>query len=251
MPQPPQPPRRHAWTRIVLTHPAQLRQRLQQRHWVRLHALVVGCLGLLVMLGMSAGLRQLGVHSMALRYGVALLGGYGAYLLLLRLWVGCMLRRDWGVDVPDVFPGRSTGRCPQEPPTAMGVEIPAPEVSAAADGMSAVDGLSALDGEGIVLLPVLAVFSVLLLALTGMGSLLWLVWGSELFLAVAVEVAFALVMARSVYVLERDGWLLAALRLSWRPLLGALAAAVVLGLVCDVLFPEMDSLPQVLRSMRG
>ena len=67
----------------------------------------------------------------------------------------------------------------------------------------------------------------------------------------AVEVAFALLMARTLYVVEREGWLLAALRLSWKPVLGALVGAVALGAAADWLFPQADTLVQVLRALRG
>jgi hypothetical protein len=50
-------------------------------------------------------------------------------------------------------------------------------------------------------------------------------------------------------VVEREGWLLAALRISWKPVLGALVAAVALGLLADWLFPQADTLAQVLRSL--
>lgn len=123
-----------------------------------------------------------------------------------------------------------------------------------AEGAGGVDlsaGLDAVDGEGVVLLPVLLVFGLLLLALTGAGSLLWLMFGSELFLAVAVEVAFALLMARTLYVVEREGWLLVALRLTWKPMLGALLATVALGWACDAFFPQAETLLQVVRALRG
>ena len=77
----------------------------------------------------------------------------------------------------------------------------------------------------------------------------WLVFGADLFLTVAVEVAFALLMTRTLYVVEREGWLLAALRISWKPVLGALVTAVALGLLADWLFPQADTLAQVLRSL--
>ena len=103
----------------------------------------------------------------------------------------------------------------------------------------------------LVIVPVLLVFAALLIAVTGAGSLLWLVFGTELFLTVAVEVAFALLMARTLYVVEREGWLLAALRISWKPVLGALVTAVLLGAVADWLFPQADTLVQVLRTLRS
>ncbi|WP_245587366.1 hypothetical protein [Comamonas composti] len=255
-----------------------MRRRLQQRHWLRLHALMTGTLSLGLMLFLSHALLHAGVHSMALRYGLALGGGYVLYLLLVRLWAGCMLSRDWTGDLSvdsgsgsggsspssasaarlesgeggsfggggasGQWDGAASGEALQEPPSladlssSPGFELP---------GLDAVD----FDLEGVVLVPVLLLFAGLLVLATGAGSLLWLVLGSELFLAVAVEVAFALLMARTLYVVEREGWLLAALRLSYKPMLGVLVAAVMLGALADWLLPGADTLAQVFKVLRG
>ncbi|MNW13349.1 hypothetical protein D3C71_2112900 [compost metagenome] len=50
--------------------------------------------------------------------------------------------------------------------------------------------------------------------------------------------------------MEREGWLLVALRLSWKPVLGALLVTVALGWACDVLLPQADTLTQALRLLR-
>lgn len=250
-----------------------MRRRLQQRHWLRLHALLTGVLSLGCMLALSGGLLHAGVHSMGLRYGLALGGGYVIYLLLVRLWAGCMLRQD-GADMPlDLPSGSYTKASPTDAGLESGqggafggggasgqwgegeasqLELPGlPDAASASSSALEVPGLDALDGEGVVLVPVLLLFAGLLLLATGAGSLLWLVMGSELFLAVAMEVAFALLMARTLYVVEREGWLLAALRLSYKPMLSALVAAVVLGAAADWLFPHADTLAQVVKALRG
>jgi hypothetical protein len=51
---------------------ARMRRRLQQRHWLRLHALLTGVFSLGCMLALSWGLLHAGVHSMGLRYGLSL-----------------------------------------------------------------------------------------------------------------------------------------------------------------------------------
>lgn len=262
-----------SWTRVQLGRDQHMRRRLQKRHWLRLHAALTGGLSLAAMSLISLCLLHAGVHSMGLRYGLALACGYLLYLLLVRLWAGCMLRRDWdagdaGADVPgsSVKPGGADtadtagfesgqggsyggggagghwgdgAAVPDIAPASSGLELPDVDVS----------GLDALDEGAVVLVPVLLIFAVLLVAVTGMGSLVWLVFGADLFLTVAVEVAFALLMTRTLYVVEREGWLPAALRISWKPVLGALVAAVALGLLADWLFPQADTLAQVLRSL--
>lgn len=259
-----------SWTKVQLGRDQHMRRRLQKRHWLRLHAALTGGLSLAAMSLISLCLLHAGVHSMGLRYGLALACGYLLYLLLVRLWAGCMLRRDWdGGELPSDGPGLGgksgsadaagfeSGQggsyggggagghwddgaaVPDIAPASSGLELPDVDVS----------GLDGLDEGAVVLVPVLLVFAALLIAVTGMGSLMWLVFGADLFLTVAVEVAFALLMTRTLYVVEREGWLLAALRISWKPVLGALVAAVALGLLADWLFPQADTLAQVLRSL--
>nr|WP_255576187.1 hypothetical protein [Comamonas sp. Y33R10-2] len=250
----------------MFTEEDRLRHRLQKRHWLRLHAALTGGLSLAGMSLLSLGLLHAGMHSMALRYGVSLLCGYLLYLLLVRLWVGCMLRRDWdGADVPADVPGSSGGGSRTIEPVGLesgqggsygggGAQGSWDEGGAISEAASAgidLPGLDGLDEGAIVVVPVLLIFAALLVVLTGTGSLLWLVFGADLFLTVSVEVAFALLMARTLYVVEREGWLLAALRMSWKPVLGALVTAVALGALADSLFSQADTLVQVLRALRG
>lgn len=250
-----------------------MRRQLQSRHWLRLHAWLTGLFTLAVMAALSAILLHVGMHSMALRYGLVLAAGYGVYLLLVRLWAEAMLRSSWDlpVDLPVNLswpgggaPGEAGAQLSGQGGSFAGggasggwdsggeaLGSVAENLAEGADGVDLSAGLDGVDAEGVVLLPVLLVFGLLLLALTGAGSLLWLMFGSELFLAVAVEVSFALLMARTLYVMEREGWLLVALRLSWKPVLGALLVTVALGWACDFFFPQADTLAQVVRALRG
>lgn len=268
-------PRPASWTRVLLSQELQLRRRLQKRHWLRLHAALTGGISLGVMSLLSLTLLKAGMHSMAMRYGVALVTGYLLYLLLVRLWAGCMLRRDWDVgDAPSDVPGFSTGSGKSGASDVAGFESgqggsyggggaegqwdgganfgelqpPSSDMGLPDVDLSVADGL---DEGAVVVVPVLLIFATLLVAVTGTGSLLWLVFGADLFLTVAVEVAFALLMARTLYVVEREGWLLAALRISWKPVLGALVTAVALGALADWCFPQADTLAQVLRALRA
>ncbi|MET1116104.1 MAG: hypothetical protein ABWY08_14300 [Comamonas sp.] len=251
----------------------QLRRQLQSRHWLRLHAWLTALFTLAVMSVVSAALLHAGVRSMGLRYALVLAAGYGVYLVLVRLWAEAMLRRSWDTpaEVPAQLPWPGGGGADSQVPMESGqggsfagggasgdwgeaAEPLGNAVDALTQGAESVDlspALDAVDGEGLVLLPVLLVFGLLLLAFAGAGSLLWLVFGTELFLAVTVEVAFALLMARTLYVVEREGWLLVALRLSWKPVLGALLVAVALGVACDLLFPQAETLAQALRLLKA
>ena len=50
--------------------------------------------------------------------------------------------------------------------------------------------------------------------------------------------------------MEREGWLTAAVRLTWKPLLGALLCAVLLGATIDHFLPQVDSLPEAVRMLQ-
>ena len=100
-------------------------------------------------------------------------------------------------------------------------------------------------------MPVVAVFLVVAAVLFGTGALVLVYFGSEALLAVAIEVAFSYASARTAVRLAREGWLGAAVRLTWKPLLGALACALVLGVALDRFMPQVDSLPQAVRALAG
>jgi hypothetical protein len=55
------------------------------------------------------------------------------------------------------------------------------------------------------------------------------------------------VSARAAMRVAREGWLTVAVRLTWKPLLGALLCAVLLGAVIDRFMPQVNSLPQAVR----
>ena len=73
----------------------------------------------------------------------------------------------------------------------------------------------------------------------------------DVLLAVAVELAFSVAAVRVATRVEREGWLTAAVRLTWKPLLGALLCAVLLGATIDHFLPQVDSLPEAVRMMQG
>lgn len=245
---------------------------LRRRHTLWLHGWLMGLITLGVMWGAAALQRHAGVDSLALRYAVTLGVGYLCYLLLLRIWAGMLVREeersidDPGIDVswPDGsgapqdgglhsggggdFGGGGADGGFEAPLDAVG-DAGGSLLGDAASG--ALDGLGAADEGAIVIIPVLAVFGAVLAALFGAGWLLLLYFGSEALLAAAVELAFAYTAARTVVRVEREGWLLAAIRLSWKPLLGALVCAVALGALIDHFVPQAETLAEAVRMWRA
>ena len=249
---------------------------LQQRHRLHVHGWCIGSFTLALMWATSQAQMVLGVDSLALRYLVTLGVGYGAYLLVLRLWAAWLVRprrqpRDtdgWldAVDLPlPDFAGGSGAR-PPLPRSGGGGDFGGGGASgdfgdpvAGGDGSGVLGDLAggALEAAGsadegaVVVVPVVAIFLIGLAIVFGAGALAWLYFGWEVLLAVAVEVAFSVATARAAMGAESAGWLAAAVRLTWKPLLGALVCAVLLGAGIDHFIPHAQSLPEAVRILRG
>jgi hypothetical protein len=262
--------------RSVRVLEGRIERELRQRHSLALHG---GCIGL-VTLGLMWGVSHLqmlaGVDSLALRYLFTLGAGYLGYLLVLRFWAATLVERGGDVDgmdglehVADVLSnlpvGGGSGPVPSMPAMqsgqggdfggggATGDFGGAVESSSglgdAAGG--ALDALGSADEGAIVVIPVVAIFAIGAAVFLGAGSLLLLFFGWEVLLAVAVELAFSYVTARATVRMVREGWMSAAVRLTWKPLIGAIACAVALGAAIDYFVPAANSLPQAVKLIRA
>ena len=247
--------------------------RLRQRHWLRLHGFCIGTLVMAAMWGVANLQMRLGMQSLALRYLLTLGAGYLMYLLTLRVWAGALLshRDDLGSDLTDFsscngdFSFTHDGAAPNWPglKSSGGGDFGGGGASGDFSGESgagialddgsgslvsgALEAASGADEGAIVVIPVVAVFMIGVALIFGVGSLLMLYFGWEALLAVAVELAFTYVSARTAVRVAREGWLLAAVRLTWKPMLGALTCAVLLGALVDHFIPTAQSLPQAIR----
>lgn len=253
--------------------PQRMAAALQQKHWLRMHGLCMGLLVLLVMWVVTAAMLKAGVESMAVRYAASLGVGYAVYLAVLRLWAAYLVRNAYerrreessadGPDVLDGFPDlhhhhgtsdvQSGGGGDFGGGGASGNWSSAADVPQGGSG-SWVDSVDIGDigggDEGIVIVPILAVFAGLVLAFFGLGALLWLYFGVDVLLTVAVELAFSMMAARALVRVERAGWLASAVKLTWKPLLGALVCAVAVGALADWWVPEADTLREVVTYVR-
>ena len=126
-------------------------------------------------------------------------------------------------------------------------------LDSAAEGIvdGVVDAGGAAEEGAVVLIPVLLIFALALVSFVGAGLLLLLLFGTDVLLAVAVELAFAWAAARTATRLQRHGWLTAAIRLSYKPLLAALISATLLGAAIDYLAPGARTLPEAVRLLRS
>ncbi|MES2186196.1 MAG: hypothetical protein V4505_16715 [Pseudomonadota bacterium] len=246
-----------------------LRSDLRRRHALRWHGICIGSFMLALMWAASHLQMVFGVESLAVRYTVSLGIGYFAYLGVLRLWAQRMVASpgrasDSGLDALDPADGALD--------LASGVSRNADTAGFAAGGggdfagagasadFGLPDGLGDVAGgaleaaasaeEGaVVAVPLVVVFVIACAVLLSAGALLGLYFGWEVLLTVAVELAFSFASARAAVRLEREGWLTAAVRLTWKPLLASVCFAVALGALVDHVVPAAHSLPQAIKAL--
>lgn len=220
-------------------------QSLQRRNSLTLHGWVIGLFMMSFMWAMSRFQWMfLGDGSLALRYLVTLGSGYLVYLLVLHEWTKWILLKEEH-EGTDIDAGDALDIADAVTPRS----IDGSGLGDVASG--ALEGLGAADEGAIVVVPVVAIFVAVVALVMGAGALMWLYFGSEVLLAVAVELAFSVATARALMGAERAGWITAAVRLTWKPLLGALLCAVLLGATIDHFLPQVDSLPEAVRALQG
>ena len=216
---------------------------LHRRHSLRTHGLLLGTATLLLMWAVSALQMRAGNDSLALRYAVTLGVGYLAYLGLLRWWAQRLVdgRAEIDPDLVEVLDVPSSSSSPS-------MQVEADDASAIGDLTGgALEAAASADEGAVVVVPVVAIFLLGIALVTGAGALALLYFGWDALLAVAVEIAFSYVSARAAVRVAREGWLGVAVKLTWKPLLGALLCAVLLGAIIDRFMPQVNSLPQAVR----
>jgi hypothetical protein len=217
---------------------------LRRRHSLPAYGLLIGIATLLLMWVVAGLVRHFGGHSLALRYVFTLGIGYVAYLLIVRWWAQRLANDRTGLNLdlpdggfgPDGDAGSDTGYATLAP----------------ADGTGLGDlhgGVLGADEGTVVIVPVIAIFLIGVCVVMGTGWLVMLFFGSDVLLAVTLEIAFSYVAARATVRLARAGWLSVAVKATWKPLLGAVICAVAVGAAIDFFLPQAGSLPQAVRLM--
>ncbi|ADU34456.1 hypothetical protein J2W30_001554 [Variovorax boronicumulans] len=223
---------------------------LHRNHSLRTHGILIGTFTLLLMWGVSAlQMHLLHVDSLAVRYFLTLGVGYLGYLLVLRWWARRLVEDGVGANL-DMGAGDAVdaGEFALDVAGSVGRASRASGVGDAADMAGGALELAGASDEGaIIVVPVVAIFLICVAVLFGVGSLVLLYFSWDALLAVAIEVAFSYVSARAAVRVAREGWLMAAVRLTWKPLLGALISAVILGALLDHFMPQVNSLPEAVR----
>lgn len=266
----------HGRASATLRFERQVRADLRERRWLRVHVTSIGLVTFGVLWGLSHALLRSGVDSMALRHALALVGAYVVYLGLLGLWARWLLSRHEadGGDLGSLdLPGGSGGGSPDAPGFGSGgggdfggggasgsFDVGGDAGSALAElgaqggrkvlGAAVEVGGSADEGA-IVLVPLALLVGVALLLAAAFGVAVFGLFGAEVLLGVAVEIAIASASGALAFKAQREGWLGHALRRTVVPLLIVLAATVGTGLLLAHWLPDAATLPQALRQLFG
>ena len=253
---------------------------LHRRRWVRFHVLLIGLVTFGVLWSISHMLMVAGIGSMALRHGIALVGAYVVYLGLLRAWSRWLLSRDEGsLDIGDpgfdLISRASDGARAADAPVFLsgaggdfggggaGGSFDPPDVvgeavSAAADAGSSVVGdvasataeaVGSADEGAVVLVPIALAFGVAVALATVLGFAVFGLFGVEVLMGVAVEIAFASAGGAFALKAQREGWLRHAVRRTAGPMAIVLTVTVVTGLVIGHWLPESKTLPHALKRL--
>ncbi len=211
-------------------------QRSQPRFTLGLLVSVAGLAGLLI----SHGLLHFGVEEMWKRYPAAVLGGYGVFLVQLRLWVEIeRARYDHGqVTLPDEAPDESPRRTLLESLPDSGsrwldwLDIPnSPDL-----------------GEGCFVGCLIVVL--IGLVASAAAALLSFVMGGAAFLAEVFLDAFVVtVFYRHLKTAATEHWLGTAVRRSWFVALLTAGVLALLGGILDLAAPNSHTLWAALQKM--
>jgi len=238
--------------RSVRLWETQVERDLHRNYSLRTHGILIGSFTLLLMWCVSAlQMHLLHVDSLAVRYFLTLGVGYLGYLLVLRWWAKRLVEGrtlDVDLDAPDVEFGGGRGSG-----SGSHGHVNLGDGGGGGDGGlsdmagGALEVAGSADEGAIIVVPIVAVFLICVAVVLGAGSLVLLYFSWDALLAVAIEIAFSYVSARAAVRVAREGWLMAAVRLTWKPLLGAVICAVALGALLDRFMPQVNSLPEAVR----
>jgi hypothetical protein len=243
-----------------------VRADLIARRWLRWHSFLLATLCFGAAWATSAALMRMGLETLALRWPIAFGIAYAVFIGLLWVWCRWLLSRDEadgdpGLDVGDLDVGsggnadpafRSAGGGDFGGGGATGSFDGGAEIETAGEAAGTALEAAASADEGIVIaVPLAIVLGMAALIASALGVAVFGLFGIEVLLGVAVEIAIASAGGALAYRARREGWLAHALSRTFWPMVVLLLIVTVLGAAIDHWVPQANSLPQALRFFRG
>jgi hypothetical protein len=242
-----------------------MRNRLGREGWPRVEMSLILGFSAAVGFATSMLLLALGVTSMMVRYPLAVVAAYGAFLLFLRVWI--WWRTGARVEVPDIgdvdlpsfdgvslpsvdLPGGSlSGGGPTSFQFGGGGDFGGGGASSSwGSGGGGGGGGFSLDVDVDDGLAIIAVVIAAALAVCALAACLYVVWAAPVLLAeILVDALLVAGVARGLKNARGQHWLRAALRATWIPALIVFTFLALAGLVLEVAFPEAHSIGAVVE----
>ena len=184
--------------------------------------------------GISFGLLRSGLHLMSVRYPLSVLGAYGIFLVLIRLWVE-VERRHFDPETEEIK-------------SALEKED-VPEPSDIRESRSSWwDWLDfspdfGFDEGCLPVILIAAILGLLALFVSAIGA------APVLIAEVFVDVALVGLLYRRLSTAASEHWLGTAIRKTWLHVLGAALLLSIVGGCLDVMAPQSDSMGKAIREM--
>jgi hypothetical protein len=239
-----------------------LQRELGGRFWLRVHASFIVSGTFAAGFVANLALLQLGLHALLPRWLAAIAVGYGAFFVLVRLWLAYIgvhaarsRARSDGADAIDWTPGsdldvpfRGGGGRFGGGGASGDFGTAAPRLVGRPAGGSAGVGLDIGDSDGFLVI----VIGVIVLALVAVlaGSAVHFIWMAPELLT---DAAFGALLASGALPglrrLDEPGWGGSVLRATWKPLMAVVVVAMLAALVLRHYFPLAHTIGAAWRSL--
>jgi hypothetical protein len=211
---------------------ASLRNRVEWDGWPRCTVTLMVALAGLASFLSSAVMLRVGLDSMAVRYGLAAVVGYAAFLGLVRLWIAVQ-RGSWGPDIDPISDGIEGLRAVGDVPRALGVDA----------DIGGVD----FDLEGL-----FVILLVLLLALGGLFAIGYVVYAAPALLAeVMLDAAIVASVSKKLNPDESRWWAGGVVSRTVFPAAALVFCVSLAGYAFSLVAPDAHSIGGVVRELLG
>lgn len=238
--------------------------------------MLIGTFTFLACWGISSALLHAGVASLPMRHAGALLGAYGVYLLLLWAWSHYLLSRgdSWdlldGINAIDLGPSGGS-RAAASPAfrsggggdfggggatSAWSDDVASSSSKGIFDGAGdavsgTMEGLGSADEGAVIAIPVIVIVGVAALLAAALGFAVVGLFGIEVLMGVAVEIAFASAGGAIALKARREGWMTHAIKRTAGPMAAVLVASVLASMTVAHWLPDAKTLPDAVRVIRS
>lgn len=225
--------------------PQRFKTAIRERFLLRFHMLLILVAVILSGIGISKLLWLVGLGQIHLRYPLAVLGSYGVFFALIRVWL-------WYVALTHDEPAARQGRdvdgvedagelVELAVDVASDVQVAAVGQGASGGGSWSVGDVGDSDGAGLVLLLLVVLLCVVF------GSGLYLMWQAPALLSeAALQMVLAGSLRRATRRIDAPGWAGSVLGATWLPFVLVVIMVWIFAMVAGSVCPGATRLAEVL-----